>query len=216
MDLFKRPLDLSKKSYPEIKEICEGCTACELAKTRTKVVFGHGPVPCPLMLIGEAPGENEDLQGLPFIGKAGQLLTKILESIGINRDTDIYITNIVKCRPPDNRVPQTAEVDACSGYLAAQIQLIQPRILLLAGSPSVKTVLKNDTPITKIRGQWFRYSPAIMAMPLFHPSYLLRNQSRSVGSPKWLTWQDMKEVRGALDLLAEAGEIKPLVPAVIS
>ena len=210
MDLFKRPLDLTHHSYSEVKELCESCTRCGLSKTRHSVVVGSGPVPCSLMLIGEAPGETVDLQGLPFVGKAGQLLTKIFEAVQIHRDTDVYITNIVKCRPPENRVPQSDEVDACAPYLEAQIQLVQPRILLLAGSPSVKTILKNDTPITKIRGQWFRYSSTIMAMPLFHPAYLLRNQSRAIGSPKWLTWQDMKEVRGALDLLAEAGEIPKL------
>lgn len=207
MDLFVRPLDLSQKNYEDVKNICESCTACGLSTTRTNVVFGHGPAPAPLMLIGEAPGETEDFQGLPFIGKAGQLLTKVLESVHINRETDIYITNTVKCRPPENRVPAAEEIEACNAYLEAQLRLVAPRILLLAGAPAVKTILKTDTPISKIRGQWFQYSPTIMAMPIFHPAYLLRNASRAEGSPKWLTWQDMKEVRAALDLLEEAGEI---------
>lgn len=221
MKLFNKEEDLSSLSYKELEEKAQKCTKCALSKTRTKVVFGHGPVPCNLMLIGEGPGEQEDLSGLPFVGKAGQLLTQILASINIDREKDIYIANIVKCRPPENRTPQADETEACYPYLELQIKLIKPKIILLAGAPATKVVLKNEDPISKIRGQWFKLPclPAsaglsagtagteISVMPIFHPSYLLRNQSKEAGSPKWLTWQDMKEVRGALDFFKTAKEL---------
>jgi len=208
MSLFSKSEDLISLSYPEVESIALKCTKCGLAKTRTKVVFGHGPVPCDLMLIGEGPGEKEDLSGLPFVGRAGQLLTQILSSINIDREKDIYITNIVKCRPPENRAPQSEETDACYPYLEAQIKLIKPKIILLAGAPSTKVVLKNDEPMSKIRGKWFKLQGTdISVMPLFHPSYLLRNPQKDVDSPKWLTWQDMKEVRGALDFFRSAKEL---------
>ena len=209
MDLFKKPEDYGKLSYEEVKAIAEKCTKCDLSKTRTKVVFGHGPVPCDLMLIGEGPGEKEDLSGLPFVGRAGQLLTQILAAINIDREKDIYITNIVKCRPPENRAPQSEETAACYPYLEAQIKLIKPKIILLAGAPSTKVVLKIDEPMTKMRGKWFKLpgNDDIAVMPIFHPSYLLRNQQKDVGSPKWLTWQDMKEVLGALDFFKKAKEL---------
>jgi len=209
MKLFEKQEDLGALSFKELEEKAQKCTKCALSKTRTKVVFGHGPVPCDLMLIGEGPGEKEDLSGLPFVGRAGQLLTQILASINIDREKDIYITNIVKCRPPENRTPQTEETEACYPYLEAQIKLIKPKIILLTGAPATKVVLKNDEPITKIRGQWFKLpsNDDISVMPIFHPSYLLRNQSKDVGSPKWLTWQDMKEIRGALDFFKAAKEL---------
>lgn len=201
MNLFSPLSDIFGKPYDEVSQIASECTLCDLHKQRTRVVFGTGPVPSHLMLIGEAPGEQEDQQGLPFVGRAGQLLSKILESVNISRETDIYITNIVKCRPPENRTPTTLEADTCHPYLQAQIRLVRPKIILLAGAPSVKTVLKIDDPISQIRGKWFTLPETdISVMPIFHPSYLLRNPSKEPGSPKWLTWQDMKEVRTALDL----------------
>jgi uracil-DNA glycosylase family 4 len=208
MKLFEKQDDLSSLSYNEIEAIAQKCKKCGLSKTRTKVVFGHGPVPCNLMLIGEGPGEKEDLSGLPFVGRAGQLLTQILASINIDREKDIYIANIVKCRPPENRAPQADETASCYPYLEAQIRLIKPKIILLAGAPATKVVLKNEDPISKIRGKWFKLPGTdISVMPVFHPSYLLRNQSKETGSPKWLTWQDMKEVRGALDFFKTAKEL---------
>jgi uracil-DNA glycosylase family 4 len=208
MNLFEKQEDLSSLSYNEIETIALKCVKCRLSKTRTKVVFGHGPVPCDLMLIGEGPGEKEDLSGLPFVGRAGQLLTQILSSINIDREKDIYITNIVKCRPPENRTPQADETAACYPYLEAQIRLIKPKIILLAGAPATKVILKNEDPMSKIRGKWFKLTGTdISVMPIFHPSYLLRNQSKETGSPKWLTWQDMKEVRGALDFFKTAKEL---------
>ncbi len=208
MKLFEKSEDLCALTYEELRANALKCTKCRLSKTRTKVVFGHGPVPCDLMLIGEGPGEKEDLSGLPFVGKAGQLLTQILGSINIDREKDIYIGNIVKCRPPENRTPQSDETEACYPYLEAQIKLIKPKIILLAGAPATKVVLKNEEPISKIRGKWFKLPGTdISVMPIFHPSYLLRNQSKEKGSPKWLTWQDMQEVRGALDFIKAAKEL---------
>ena len=200
MDLFSKEPDYLSIPYEEVARLAASCIKCRLSKQRTKVVFGQGPVPCDLMLIGEGPGAEEDIQGLPFVGRAGQLLTQILASVGIKRPDDIYITNTVKCRPPENRAPQEDEQAACATYLEAQIKYVAPKIILLAGSPAVKDVLKTDEPITRIRGQWFKLQRTeIAVMPLFHPAYLLRNPSKEKGRPKWLTWQDMQEVRNALD-----------------
>ena len=193
MDLFSNEPDYQSLSYDEVKNIAAKCEKCSLSKTRNKVVFGHGPVPCDLMLIGEAPGADEDAQGLPFVGRAGQLLTKILESVGIKRPDDIYIANTLKCRPPNNRPPQANEQAACWAYLEAQIKHVKPKIILLAGAPACRAVLKSEEPMSKIRGQWKKLPglPAgkagtdISVMPIFHPSYLLRSPSKEKGKPKW-------------------------------
>jgi DNA polymerase len=200
MDLFSKEPDLLSLPYEKVAELAGACKKCRLAKGRNKVVFGNGPVPCDLMLIGEAPGADEDLQGLPFVGRAGQLLTQILASVGIRRPDDIYIANTVKCRPPENRAPQADEQAACAPYLEAQIKYVKPKIILLAGSPAVKAILKTDAPITGLRGKWLKLpGTEISVMPLFHPAYLLRNPSKEKGKPKWLTWQDMQEVKNALE-----------------
>lgn len=208
MDLFSNEPDLLSFPYNEVKTIAEKCTKCQLAKGRNKVVFGNGPVPCDLMLIGEAPGADEDAQGLPFVGRAGQLLTKILESVGIKRPDDIYIANTVKCRPPNNRAPLPKEQAACRPYLEAQIKFVKPKIILLAGAPAVKAILKSDEPMSKIRGQWTKLPGTdIAVMPLFHPAYLLRNPQKTKGSPKWHTWQDMQEVKNALEFHRKVAEL---------
>lgn len=201
---FNLETDYADMSYDELFSFCQSCRKCGLAETRTQVVVGHGPVPCNVMVIGEAPGEQEDLQGKPFVGKAGQLLSKIFDSVGIDRESQVYIANTVKCRPPKNRTPQLSEIDACKPYLIRQIQLVQPKLLLLLGSPSLKTVLEEPLSITRVRGSWYKsyvdyMDEPLYIMPMFHPSYLLRNQSKEKGSPKWLTWQDMREVKSALD-----------------
>lgn len=208
MDLFSKELDLSSLSYEELKSLAEKCTKCALAKGRTNVVFGNGPVPCDLMLIGEAPGADEDEQGLPFVGRSGQLLTQILASVGIKRPDNIYIANTVKCRPPDNRAPLPKEQEACASFLQAQIRLVKPKIILLAGAPAVKAILKTDEPITGLRGKWLILPGSeISVMPLFHPAYLLRNPSKEKGKPKWLTWQDVQEVKNALDFHKKVAEL---------
>lgn len=176
------------------------CTRCVLSRTRKQAVFSDGNPQSDIMLIGEGPGQQEDETGIPFVGRAGQLLSQILESVGINRKQDIYICNTVKCRPPENRKPETEEMSACFPYLEGQIYWVKPKIILLAGATAVQDILKTKLGITKIRGQWFDtpFGNA-KAMPIFHPSYLLRNPSKEKGSPKWLMWQDIQEVRRMMD-----------------
>jgi DNA polymerase len=152
------------------------------------------------MIIGEAPGKNEDETGLPFVGRSGQLLEKILASVELSTETDIYIANICKCRPPENRVPTSEEAAACKPYLLEQIRLVDPKIILLTGATSVKGLTGDKRPITKIRGEWLEWEGRL-CMPIFHPSYLLRNPSKEKGSPKWLMWQDIQKVRDQFDQL---------------
>ena len=194
--------------YEELKEIqekCQNCTKCELSKSRTQTVFSGGVPNGKLMLIGEAPGFWEDKKGEPFVGKAGQLLDKIFECVGLSRQKDVYICNTIKCRPPENRDPLPSEKEACREYLDAQIRIIDPKIILLCGRVAVQSILGDIGGITKIRGQWFggeKYGfSGKKLMPIFHPSYLLRNDSREKGSPKWLMWQDIKEIKKEYDKL---------------
>ncbi|MEW5820746.1 MAG: uracil-DNA glycosylase [Cyanobacteriota bacterium] len=188
-------------SLEDAKEAAMNCKKCILAQSRTKVVFSQGNPEAKVMLIGEGPGQHEDESGIPFVGRAGQLLDKIFESVDIVRERDVYICNIVKCRPPKNRVPAPEEMDCCYDYLAAQIRYVNPKIILLAGSTAVKGILKTKQGITKIRGTWYENVFGAKAMPIFHPSYLLRNQSKQVGSPKWLMWQDIQEIKRQMDLI---------------
>ncbi len=190
------------KTLEEMYETARQCKRCPLCKTRTNVVLFRGNPQAKLMLIGEGPGQYEDETGLPFVGKAGQLLDKILASQEIDRDKDIYICNVVKCRPPGNRVPEKQEIEQCRGYLEAQIELIQPPLILLAGATALQSVLNVKYPISKVRGKWFDFKNGAKVMPIFHPSYLLRNDSREVGSPKWLMWQDIKEVKRQLQVIS--------------
>lgn len=185
----------------EVKKRCLNCEKCALSKTRTNVVFSDGIPNDKLMLIGEAPGFYEDQKGLPFVGKAGQLLDKIFESVGLSREKDVYICNTIKCRPPDNRDPLQEEKEACREYLNAQIEILKPKIILICGRVALESMLPGQGGITKVRGKWFNGSNEAKMMPIFHPSYLLRNDSREKGSPKWLMWQDIQEIKKAYDLL---------------
>lgn len=189
------------KNIEEAENICNSCKKCELAKTRNKVVFGKGVFNSKVMLIGEGPGQQEDETGKPFVGRAGQLLDKILESQGFSGEKNVYICNVVKCRPPGNRVPSDEEAGACREYLDAQIHFMKPKIIILCGSTALKAMLNIKSGITKIRGQWFDGPYGAKMMPFFHPSYLLRNQSKAEGSPKWLTWQDIQEIKRFHDSL---------------
>ncbi len=189
-------------SLPEVQEAAKNCQDCALCATRKNVVFYRGNPQAKLMIIGEGPGQNEDETGLPFVGRAGKLLDKILEAGNINRDNEVYICNVVKCRPPNNRVPQKEESEACRKYLNAQLHFIRPPLIVLAGATAVQSILQVKDPISRIRGRWFEWEFGAKVMPVFHPSYLLRNDSKEVGSPKWLMWQDIKEVRKQLDLLS--------------
>lgn len=185
----------------EVRQMCEYCDKCALCKTRTNIVFSGGVPNHKMMLIGEAPGYYEDQKGEPFVGKAGQLLDKIFESVGLSRKKDVYICNTLKCRPPDNRDPLPEEKEACRVFLDAQIEILKPRIILLCGKVALSSMLNTSTGITRVRGKWFDGPFDSKMMPIFHPSYLLRNDSHEKGSPKWLMWQDIKEIKKAYDAL---------------
>ena len=189
----------------EVRQMCEYCDKCALCKTRTNIVFSGGVPNHKMMLIGEAPGYYEDQKGEPFVGKAGQLLDKIFESVGLSRKKDVYICNTLKCRPPDNRDPLPEEKEACRAYLDAQIEILKPRIILLCGKVALSSMLNTSTGITRVRGKWFDGPFDSKMMPIFHPSYLLRNDSHEKGSPKWLMWQDIQEIKKAYDALDTAG-----------
>jgi len=177
-------------------DVC-GCTACKLSATRTNAVPGEG-APRPLvMVIGEGPGADEDATGRPFVGKAGQLLDKMLASIGLYRESNCYIANVIKCRPPGNRDPQPDETAACASFLARQIQLLQPRFILCAGRIAAQTLLNTSTPIGKLRGKFIDFKAgdtAIPFLPTYHPSALLRNEDL-----KRPAWEDLKLLRAAIE-----------------
>jgi DNA polymerase len=189
----------------ELAQHCSQCHRCDLGNTRTHAVVGRGSLQAPIMVIGEAPGQNEDETGLPFVGRAGQLLEKILQSVNLDTEKDVYICNINKCRPPNNRVPTNEEIEACKPYLLEQIRLVDPKIILLTGATAVKSLTGDKRGITKIRGTWMEWEGRL-CMPIFHPSYLLRNPSREVGSPKWLMWQDIQTVRTRYDEILGTGD----------
>ena len=189
------------KNYSSLKKLnseCVECTSCNLSETRKNVVVGKGNESAQVVIIGEGPGEQEDITGLPFVGRAGKMLDTALSSVDIAPLEDCYITNIVKCRPPNNRKPSAVESEACMPWLNEQINLLKPKIIILAGSTAVQSFLGIDEPISKIRGQWIE-KDNIKYMPIFHPSYLLRNPSKNKGKPKWLTWQDLKKVKKELN-----------------
>lgn len=188
------------KELEKLKESCKNCQKCSLSKTRTNTVFSDGKPNHRLMLIGEAPGFYEDQKGLPFVGKAGQLLDKIFESVGLSREKDVYICNTIKCRPPENRDPLPEEKAACREYLDAQLEILKPQIILLCGRIALNSMVDTPLGITKVRGKWFDGPNDSKMMPIFHPSYLLRNDSREKGSPKWLMWQDIQEIKRVYDL----------------
>ena len=169
------------------------CTRCKLHKTRTNIVFGVGSPEARLMFVGEAPGEDEDLQGYPFVGKAGQLLTKMIEAMGLRRE-DVYICNTVKCRPPNNRNPEPDELLACEPFLKGQLGAVKPEVIVTLGKFAAQALLREQTPITRLRGQWREYE-GIPVMPTFHPAYLLRSPAE-----KAKVWEDLKQVMQRLRL----------------
>jgi len=173
-------------------EIGPDCQRCKLhALGRHQVVFGVGNPNADLMFVGEGPGADEDIQGEPFVGRAGQLLTKIIEAIGMTRQ-DVYIANVIKCRPPQNRNPEPDEVEKCEPFLFRQIETIKPKVIVALGKFAAQSLLKTSEPITRIRGREYTYRDAIL-MPTYHPAYLLRNPSS-----KREVWEDMKRVRAIL------------------
>jgi DNA polymerase len=170
------------------------CTRCKLHRLgRRQIVFGVGNPSADLMFVGEAPGADEDVQGIPFVGRAGQLLTKIIEAIDLKRD-DVYIANVIKCRPPDNRNPEPDEVDTCEPFLFQQIDAVKPRVIVALGTFAARALLKTQDPISRLRGRIYQFRGAKL-IPTFHPAFLLRSPDR-----KRDVWEDMKKVR---DLLQE-------------
>ncbi len=167
------------------------CARCKLAGGRTQLVFGVGSPSAEVMFVGEGPGADEDRQGEPFVGKAGQLLTKMIEAMGYRRN-DVYIANVVKCRPPGNRNPEPDEIDACEPFLRRQIAAVGPKVVVALGKFAAQTLLRETTPITRLRGRWFEYGGAKL-MPTFHPAYLLRSPEE-----KKKAWEDLKTVMAEL------------------
>lgn len=175
-------------AFEQLKKSIDGCTKCDLHKSRTTIVFGEGYPEAKIMCIGEGPGYDEDRTGRPFVGRAGQLLDKILAACNFNRQQYVFIANIVKCRPPENRVPLPVEQQTCLPYLLRQIEIINPPIIVLLGSTALQGLLDPTAKITKSRGQWHRWNGR-WVMPTYHPAALLRNPSL-----KRETWEDFKEV----------------------
>ena len=176
-----------------VKKEVSSCRRCQLYKTKKNYVFSDGDPEARLVFIGEAPGEDEDIQGVPFVGRAGQLLTKMIEAMGLRRQ-DVYICNVIKCRPPNNRAPLPEEVAACKGYLLKQVEMISPRVICCLGKHAAEALLDTEVFITKIRGKEFEFN-GITLIPTYHPAYLLRNPSA-----KKEVWQDLKKI---LKILSE-------------
>jgi DNA polymerase len=174
--------------FEQIREKILTCTNCDLCKTRHNPVFGEGNRNAPVMVIGEGPGYYEDMEGRPFVGRSGQLLDKIFAACGFTRDKQIFIGNIVKCRPPENRTPTSAEMAICIPYLYRQIELIDPKIIILLGSTALKGLIDSNAKITQMRGQWIEWRGR-WVMPTYHPSALLRNPGL-----KRDAWEDFKKV----------------------
>jgi DNA polymerase len=176
------------KSLEELREAIGDCRRCKLWPGRTHLVFGVGNARAEVMFVGEGPGRDEDLQGEPFVGRAGQLLTDIItKGMGLKRE-DVYIANVIKCRPPDNRNPEPDEIESCEPFLLRQIELVQPKVIVALGKFAVQTLLKSKVPIMRLRGIWHDYR-GVKLMPTLHPAYLLRNPG-----DKKLVWEDIKKV----------------------
>ena len=186
------PVPGAGESLDAIRADLGDCRRCKLAPHRKNIVFGSGNPRADLMFVGEAPGADEDAQGLPFVGRAGQLLTKILEAIGMRRE-DVFICNILKCRPPGNRNPETDEIAACESFLFRQIASVKPKVICALGAFGAQTLLRTTEPIGKLRGHWIDYRGAKL-MATFHPAYLLRNPNE-----KRKVWEDMRIVQDYLN-----------------
>lgn len=175
------------KMLNDLQREIGGCQQCRLAKGRKNIVFGEGNPDAQLMFIGEGPGREEDIQARPFVGDAGKVLTSLINKMGLRRE-DVYIGNIVKCRPPSNRDPEDDEKKICSSFIDKQINIIQPKVILALGRIAAQTLVETKIPISKLRGKFYDYK-GIPVMPTFHPAYLMRNPK-----DKWLTWEDVQQV----------------------
>lgn len=184
-------------NLPRLREILGDCRRCKLSQGRTRIVYGVGNPDADVLFVGEGPGRDEDLQGEPFVGRAGQLLTDIITKGMKLRREDVYIANVVKCRPPQNRDPEPDEVASCEPFLIRQIELVKPRVIIALGKFAAQTLVRSAAPISRLRGQWHDYH-GIRLMPTFHPAYLLRNPE-----DKRLVWEDIKSVLRELGTVAE-------------
>jgi uracil-DNA glycosylase len=192
--LFGDPHRVANDSLPKIREDIGDCTRCKLSKGRTKIVFGTGNPNADLMFVGEGPGRDEDLSGEPFVGRAGRLLTDMIKAMGLQRE-DVYIANVVKCRPPENRLPEKDEITTCSPFLMRQIDVIKPKVICTLGSCSAQMLLQTTQGISKLRGEWFDFRDSKL-MPTYHPAYLLRNPG---AKPE--VWKDLQKVMAVLGLV---------------
>jgi DNA polymerase len=205
VDVFKRPPGISLfesinkiagDSLPKILADIGDCTRCRLHRGRTKLVFGDGNLQADLVFVGEGPGRDEDMQGLPFVGRAGKLLNQMIEAMGLQRK-DVYICNVVKCRPPENRAPEKDEVEICSPFLLRQLDAIAPKVIVCLGSVAAQTLLQTNRGISHFRGEWQEFRGTKL-MATYHPAYLLRNPSA-----KGEVWKDLQKVMAALGLQAK-------------
>ena len=195
--------DIADDSLERIAAEVAQCKKCDLHKTRNKTVPGVGPHNTRLVLIGEAPGADEDASGIPFVGRAGQHLDKIITAAGFKRE-ELFICNILKCRPPENRDPALSEMICCTPYLQRQLRLLKPSLIACLGNVAVKFVIGPDTPgITRIHGEWFNSIFEIPTMAMYHPSFLLRSATREKGSPNWQMWQDIQTLKKRYDALPQ-------------
>jgi len=192
-DMIAEKCESSSDPFEELRNEVITCKKCRLHETRKNVVFGVGTTKAELMFVGEGPGAEEDEQGIPFVGRAGQLLTKMIEAMTLSRET-VYIANIVKCRPPENRNPFEDESNTCIPYLYRQIEFIKPKIIICLGSVATQNLLKTNVGITKIRGEFVDLN-GIKVMPTYHPAYLLRNPNM-----KKPCWEDLQKVMKELNL----------------
>lgn len=183
---------LKESALKALREEIGDCQRCKLCKNRKNIVFGEGSPEAEIMFIGEGPGRDEDIQGRPFVGEAGKLLTNLIVKLGMKRE-EVYIANIVKCRPPNNREPEEDEVMTCRPFVERQIKIIRPKAIVSLGKVSTHALLRIKTPISKVRGYFLDFS-GIPVMPTFHPAYLLRNKN-----DKWKTWDDMQKVLEKLE-----------------
>ena len=174
-------------NWEDLEKSIIDCNKCKLCSNRTNIVFGQGNKDADIMFIGEGPGADEDMQGIPFVGKAGKLMNMAFEGVGIKRE-DVYIANIVKCRPPQNRVPEQSEADSCLNYLRNQVILVKPKIIVLLGSTALKNILGKDLSITACRGKWIE-KKGIYYLPTWHPAALLRDENKKIEF-----WRDLKTV----------------------
>ncbi len=196
VDLFAAPGVRRAQTLHELRTELGDCQRCKLCKGRTHIVFGVGNPQATLMFVGEGPGRDEDLQAEPFVGRAGQLLTEIITKGMKMRRQDVYIANVIKCRPPENRNPEPDEIAACEPFLLRQIEIIQPKVLVALGTFAAQTLLGLKTPISRLRGHWYDFQ-GIKLMPTLHPAYLLRNPN-----DKRLVWEDIKMVLRELERCA--------------